>query len=83
MIRSERSSQNEDQIVPNRLISLYFHSPLGVTTSTDPFKGLGLTPADSDCDLQRKIAWLCSKIDIESLLFRQYLCDVSIKYQFY
>ena len=42
MIRSDRSSQNEDQIVPNRLISLYFHSSLGVTTSRDPFKEEGL-----------------------------------------
>ena len=31
------------------------------------------------CDLQRKIAWFCSRDDIGSILFRQYLCDVSTK----
>ena len=36
------SSQKEDPFRPNRLISLYFHSSLGVATSTDPFKGRGL-----------------------------------------
>ena len=34
-------------------------------------------------DLQWKIACLCSNIDIEALLFRQYLCDVSTESQFY
>ena len=34
-------------------------------------------------DLQRKIACFCSNIDIEALLFRQYLCDVSTESQFY
>ena len=34
--KQAQCSKNEDQIDPNRLISLYFHSPLGVTASTDP-----------------------------------------------
>ena len=45
MIRPANSSQNEDPFLPNRLISLYFHSSLGVTASRDPFKG---KPSDGE-----------------------------------
>ena len=39
--------------------------------------------SNKDADLQRKIAWFCARVDVDALLFRQYLCDVSTESQFY
>ena len=33
------------------------------------FKGVVPDGSLKDCDLQRKIAWFCSSVDIDSLLF--------------
>ena len=56
---------------------------LTLIQGTFSFKGLGLTPADNGCDLQRNIEWFCFVVDIDALLFRQYLCDASTESQFY
>ena len=50
---------------------------LSLIQGTFSFKEVLHRRAIKPSDLQRKITWFCSRADLESILFRQYLCDVS------